>query len=532
MSSRVRTVRRRPLAGLALLLAGAALLAAPAAAHALDTPLRFDSRQSLKQQFGYAPAYEVNLPSFDARNRAYIRSRTASQDVTKDVYSLRGGAFHRTSILDAVRRAYPGFRATVNAGGWGSDAVEADALGRLYTLLEIRVGDGSLRTVLLYSTDAGRSWRLVSLPFRPPRKSPDGHISGTSASEHLVGWNLRGEPPLLALWRPVSDWPGERACRMALYVVQPRFEGDQLVLPAPVLVSDRSLGVIQAAGDASFAATVGSTTYIVWAEVAPPGAPGAPTFVAAYDQTTGTLSAPLEVAKARPPNDDHTTPGIVADGQGILHVLTGSHNTRFMYTHTVDPADATIWTNPEGVLSTGYVKPGLGQEGRGCQTYLSLVCTPDDALVIAFRQRRRGVDAAFGGRSYDALSVQRLEPGGAWSEAQRVVYCSNNVGYAQYYHKLTIDRRGRLYLSLSYFRPCDWPADKRAANRYHHRMVLISEDGGTSWRFARLDDFVNGAVAPAATDAVAPASAPATDTVAPASAAATGTVTPPADAEQ
>ncbi|MCX6373792.1 MAG: BNR-4 repeat-containing protein [Actinobacteria bacterium] len=519
---------------MSLLLAGAALLAAPAAATASDTSLRLDSRQSLRQQFDYAPDYEVNLPSFDAHNRACIRSRTASQHVTKDVFSLRRGAFHSTSILDAVRRAYPGFRATVNAGGWGSDAVEADALGRLYTLLEIRVGDGSLRTVLLYSTDAGRSWRLVSLPFKPPRTSPDGLISGTSASEHLVGWNLRSEPPLLAFWRPVSDWPGERACRMALYVIQPRFEGDQLVLPAPVLVSDRSLGVIQAAGDASFAATVGSTTYIVWAEVAPPDAPGAPTFVAAYDQTTGTLSAPLQVATARPPNDDHTTPGIVADGQGILHVLTGSHNTRFMYTHTIDPADATLWTDPVPVLSSGYVKPGLSQEGRGCQTYLSLVCTPDNALVIAFRQRRRGVDAVFGGRSYDALSVQCLEPGGTWSDARRVVYCSNNAGYAQYYHKLTIDRRGRLYLSLSYFRPCDWPANKRAANRYHHRMLLISEDGGTSWRFARLADFVNGAVAPASTDAVAAAAAPATDPAAPApaSAAATGTVTPPADAEQ
>jgi hypothetical protein len=508
---------RRTLAGLVPLLAAACLLAAPAAAPARDAPLRFDSRLSLREQFGYAPAYEINLPSFDADNRAYIRSRTASQNVTEYVFSLRNGAFRRASILNAVRLAYPSFRATVNGGGGG---VEADALGRLYTLLEISLGDGSLRSVLLYSLNAGRSWRLVSLPFRPPRTSPDGLINSTTAAEHLVGWNQRSEPPLIALWRPVSDWPGERACRMALYVVQPRFEADQLVLPKPVFVSDRALGEIQVAGDASFAATVGTITYIVWAEVAPVGAPGAPTFVAAYDQTTGTLGASLQVAKARPPNDDHTTPGIVADGQGILHVLTGSHNTRFMYTHTVDPADATIWTTPVGVLSTGYVKPGLRPEGRGCQTYLSLVCTPDNALVIVFRQRRRGVDTAFGGRSYDALSVQRLEPGGAWSDARRVVYCSNNAGYAQYYQKLTVDRRGRLYLSLSYFRPSDWPSAERAANRYHHRMVLISENSGTSWRFARLADFVNGAVPPpaAAAGAGASGSATATGTVAPESA--------------
>ena len=503
-AARRRTVRRRLLAGVAPLLAGVALLAAPAAAAARDAPLHIDSRHSLQQQFGYAPAYERNLPSFDAGNQAYIRSRTATQDATEYAFSLRNGAFRRTSILDAVRHAYPGFRATVNAGGWGTESIEADALGRLYTVLEIRVADGSLRNVLLYSVDAGRSWRLLTLPFQPPRTLPDGRDNGTTASEHLVGWNLRREPPLIAVWRPVADWPGPRACRMALYVVQPRFEGDRLVLPKPVLVSDRCLGMIQAAGGASFAATVGSTTYIVWTEVAAITAPGAPTFVAAYDQTTGTLGAPLQVATARPPNDDHTTPGIVSDGDGILHVLTGSHNSPFMYTHTVDPADATAWTKPEPVLATGFASPGGDPAGRGRQTYLSLVCLPDGALVIAFRQWRQGVDSLFGGRPYQALSVQRLAPGGAWSDARRVVYCSNHWGYAQYYQKLTVDRRGRMYLSLSYFRPKDWPIDQREANRYRHRMLLFSGDGGTSWRFARLSDFVEGAT-PVSTGAPAPA---------------------------
>ena len=57
---------------------------------------------------------------------------------------------------------------------------------------------------------------------------------------------------------------------------------------------------------------------------------------------------------------------------------------------------------------------------------------------------------------------------------------------------MTIDRRGRIYLSLSYFRPHDWPRDERVANRYHHRMILISEDGGATWRFATLGDFLQG----------------------------------------
>lgn len=485
---------RRFVAAVALLLAATGALAAWAAGPAAaDDPLRLDSRLSLRRQFHYVPDYECNLPSFDAANRAYIRSRTADQDATVWAFSQATGGFRRTSLLDAVRRAYPGFRTTVNAGGWAGEAIEADALGRLYTLLQIKVGHGSLRNLLLYSTDAGRSWRVLQLPFSPPRRSPDGRNDGTCASEHLAGFDLRSEPPLIAVWKPVDDWPGYRACRMALYVLQPRFEGDRLVLPDPVFVSDRCLGLIQAAGGASFAATVGATTFIVWAEVAPVGAPGSPVFVAAYDQTTGTLGAPQQVATARPANDDHATPGIVADSKGLLHVISGGHNTPFMYAHTLDPADPATWSKQQPVLTSGYQQPGDTGAGYGRQTYASLVCTPDDALVVAYRQWRRGVDRAFAGQPYQALSVQRLEPGGVtWSEPQRLIFSLRHKGYAQYYQKMTIDRRGRIFLSLSYFRPHDWRRKERVANRYHHRMILLSEDGGGTWRFATLGDFLQG----------------------------------------
>jgi hypothetical protein len=476
-----------------LLLAGAflaAVAAVPTPAAALDTPLRINSRRSLRVQFGYSPRYARNLPSFDARNRASIRSRTAAQDQTKYVFTARGGALRRSSIQIAVRHAYPGFRGFVNAGGWAGEVVEADAAGRLYTLVQVRLRNGSLRNLLLYSVSVGRSWRLVRLPFTPPRASPDRRNDGTSASEHLVGWNLRSEPPLIAVWRPVADWPGVRACRMALYVVQPRFEDGRLRLSEPTLVSDRCLGLIQAAGGASFAATVGTTSYVVWAEVAPPGALSGPTYVAAYDQLTGVLGTPVLVATARPANDDHTTPGIVADSRGVLHVVTGGHNTPFLHTHTVNPEDLSAWTKPEQVLTTGYVTPGMHNTGRSRQTYVSLVCTPDDALVIAFRQWRQGVDTAFNGLGYQALCVQRLEPDGAWSEAQRIAFGRLNRGYAQYYQKLTVDRLGRLYLSFSYFRPHDWPRDRRIQNRYRHRLLLISTDGGTRWRFATRRDLL------------------------------------------
>lgn len=477
----------------ALLVLASTLLVAPAAL-AGEQPLRIDSRISLRAQYRYAPRYECNLPMFDAANHAYIRSRTATQDATRDAWSLRNGAFRRASLIAAITRAFPRFRGTVNAGGWGGEAIEADALGRLYTLVEIRVSDGGLRNLLLYSTDSGGSWRVVRLPFDPPRASPDGRNDGTCASEHLTGWNLRPDPPLIAMWQPVGQWPGYRACRMALYVAQPYFDGGRLVLPEPVAVTDRSLGMIQAAGGASFAATVGTTTYITWAEVAAPDAGASPIFVAAYDHTTGTVGAAQEVEQARPVNDDHCTPGIVADSQGGLHVVSGSHNASFIYTHTATPADLATWSQPVPMLLDGYRIAGKSPRGR--QTYVSLVCTPTDRLVVAFRQWRRGVDADFHGQAYEALCVQWLDPGGTWTEPLRLALCSRNRGYAQYYQKMSIDRRGRIFLSLSYFRPKDWPVEERAANRYHHRMILMSEDGGETWRFATLEDFAGGVTPP------------------------------------
>jgi hypothetical protein len=243
------------------LLAGALLAAwpAPASASILALPIRLDTRLTLSEQFGYAPVYERNVPSFDLANSPAIRSRTASQHVTDHVHSLAGEGWSQVALVDAVRRDFPEFVATVNAGGYVSETVEFDRQGRAYTLLEIRLSDGALENVLLYSLDGCSTWRTLTLPFGGRRTLYDGRDSGTATLEHFSGWNLNDGPPLVAVWRPVADWPGSFAARSKLYVVRPRFEQDTLVLPAPTLVTDRFLGYVQSAGGASFAATAGDT---------------------------------------------------------------------------------------------------------------------------------------------------------------------------------------------------------------------------------------------------------------------------------
>lgn len=503
---------RRLVIAVALMLAAISggVQGAGAAPSPLTLPLRIDARTSLAAQFGYAPAYELNVPSFDLLNRPFIRSRTVSQHRTDHVHTLSGEGWLQSDLLACVRRDYPSFAATVNGGGYVSESVEFDGLGRAYTLLEIRLADGSLKNLLLYSLDGCATWRTLTLPIGGHIALYNGLDEGTMTMEHFTGWNHSDDPPLVALWRPVSRWPGLRASRNKLYVVRPTFSGDRLVLPEPTFVTDRHLGMIQAAGGASFAATSGATSFIVWTEVAPPGASGAPTFVAALDRATGRLSPPVLVGRAHPPNDDHDTPGICLDGQGYLHVVIGAHSRPFRYVRSLRPLDASAWTAPAAVLSSGFKVAGTDGDGRGRQTYLSFVCLPDDTLVLAFRQERAGVDRVFRGRPYDALCLQTRPAGGRWGPARRLVFRRDRAGYGIFYQKLAVDRLGRLYLSLNYCDPHDYPPQLRPRHRYHRRMVLFSADGGRSWRFADLRDYVDGAkgAGPAAEDAP-PATTPA-----------------------
>ncbi len=464
-------------------------------ARAVDLPIRIDTASTLLEQYGYSPGYPLNIPSFDSQNRPFVRSRTSSQHVTRSVLGLDDGRWVASSLIKAVRKAFPTFTNTVNAGGYVSERVETDLHGRAYTLVEIRVRGGRFYNVLLYSLDGCHTWQLVKLPFGGKRRLYDGRDSGTAEMEQYAGWNVGARPPLVALWQPVADWRGSRASRNLLYVVKPYFTGRRLRLREPTLVSTRFIGQTYGAGGSSFAASTSRQSYIVWPEVARRGELGTPTYVCAFDHASRTISEPVLLAMARPRNNDHDDPGIVRDGDGYLHVVTGAHNAPFLYAHSLAPFDVSAWTTPEEVLTGGYVSDGVEPLGTARQTYLSLACLPDNSLVTVFRQTRRGVDPDFDGAQYDALSCQRRSPEGDWGEAERVVCSADRPGYVNYHQKLTVDRLGRLYLSLSYFNPVDYPSSERAANRYRHRMVLISKDGGAGWDFATNEDFAEGVAA-------------------------------------
>ena len=136
------------------------------------------------------------------------------------------------------------------------------------------------------------------------------------------------------------------------------------------------------------------------------------------------------------------------------------------------------WTRQVNVINSGY-RTRTTDARRRRQADLPLHGLrpgrhPAHRLPPGAPQRRQVLPAA----GYDALVHTSLAAGrrAKWSTPHLVVV-PPRAGYSQYYQKLTVDRLGRLFVSCSYFSRRDPPAT-RSFRRFHHRMVLISEDAG------------------------------------------------------
>jgi hypothetical protein len=491
-----------PLALAALALLTVFLLAAPPAT--ARPPLYrpwlasfvLDPDTGLWEQYGYAPAYTRNVPTFDSLDRPYIRSRTSDTDYTAFVHTLGAQGLERRGFLAAVRAAYPEFVETVRAGGGATDRIVFDKADRAYNPLTIRLRDGSKRNILMVSFDRCLTWTVVPLP------------GGEFATEVWTGQNDLDGPPFLAFWSRSALPTPSRTRRNDLWVTQPVLDGETVTVPEPTLVTSDCLGLSRASGGSSFAATVGDTTYFVWPAATPFDALGVPVMVAAYDHLTRTVGPAVELVRVPPDDDSHVQPGICADSRGYLHVVSGSHGGQFEYTRSLEPRRVDgNWTAPEPMLDDGYyVASSDTTEGR--QTYLSFVCDQNDVLHVVYRQWRYLRDPYHRAQAYGALAHQRKAWSRPWSDA-RVVVVAADPGYCIFYQKLGIDHGGRLFLSASYAGGEELVAssDRSAryrilANRevelgqYRRRMLLVSDDGGRAWRLASLGDLAAGIDAP------------------------------------
>ncbi|MBT3292344.1 MAG: hypothetical protein HN380_33810, partial [Victivallales bacterium] len=143
----------------------------------------------------------------------------------------------------------------------------------------------------------------------------------------------------------------------------------------------------------------------------------------------------------------------------------------FQYARSLQPNDAGAgWTQPEDV----------GDQ----QTYIGLVCGPDDTLHLIFRMWRRN-EEPFPNSHHATLAYQRKRPGEAWEPA-RVLVVAPFSEYSIFYHRFTIDQIGRLFLSYDYWSTFWF---YRTDHRGDRRSLMMSPDGGENWKLVETRDF-------------------------------------------
>lgn len=419
--------------------------AAPAS-RPLALPLVLKPYQHENEQYGYVPDYPVeNQPYFDLENRPFFRAGAG-------VATLRDGKWTTFDVRSAGRKAAP-----------LGNKIAFDRRGHLYI-------PGSLagKAALLDSADSGRTFTAWPLP---------GDRRGQMEIEEFTGHNSAdGPPPLLRytqtardpklIWRQIHE----------LELLIPNPVGDRITFAEPVVVSRQCIGLANHSGIPSSVVSRDGRIHVVWGEATDPAQkiPGVPTYVATYDRQGRPLGRPALVGYGPPANDVHNTPSITIDRRGYLHMLVGTHGRPFPYARSLKPNTAHEgWTEPVPVGE----KLGL--------TYVGMVCGSDDALHLVCRYWRTG-EPPFPA-SYHATLAHMTKPADKPWQAPQILIVPPLSEYSVFYHRLTIDRTGRLFLSYDYW-STHW--FYRIDHHGSRRSLVFSPDAGPTWKLAETSDLI------------------------------------------
>jgi hypothetical protein len=413
---------------------------------ALPGPLVLRPFQHENEQFGYIPDYPTGgQVYFDLNNQPFVRGEGR-------LWTAREGAWTSTPLPAGVSEAE-------------STKIAFDGDNGLYLIASRGAGP-----VLLHSADGGRSFS--ECPLKGPHAGPS-----LFDIEQFSGHNRpAGPPPILRYTLTARDprmfWHRVNTLELLL----PAKRDGKLVIGEPVLISRRCIGQSAHSGIPSSVVSCRSKVHMIWGEATARNERdrGLPTYVATYDRQTGRLSDPVLVGHGAPANDVHNSPSITVDSRGYLHALTGAHGRPFQYARSRQPNDAHGgWTRPVSL------DPALSS------TYVGLVCGPDDTLHLVFRNvRSDGVHHPLG--SYATLAYMRKRAGGEW-EKERPLVVAPLGDYSIFYHRLTVDRLGRLFLSYDCWSTYWFYRNDHFGNR---RTLMMSDSGGDSWRLAQTADIL------------------------------------------
>ena len=446
----------------------------PVAEEPITTPLILEPYRHENAQFGYNPDYPTDWELyFDLENQSFVRVDGGLMTNENGQWEMRSFSSDRITYRDRGF-ADASFELTRSDTKIAFDKdnemyLVATASGDISpgdnTSSSAKTGEDSRRLALLHSADQGQHLTAYDLG-----------VDGNFDIENFTGHNIPDDPP--PILRSVLTYTDEeriwrRIHKLELIVVEKKEEG--LVVNEPVLISDMSLGVGTHSGHASAIVSRGDRVHVIWGEATDPGedVPGVPTYVNTYNRSTGQLEGdPVLIGYGPPANNVHNRPSITIDSKGYLHALIGTHGQPFLYTRSLASNDAhSGWTEPEM----------LSEEEEMRQTYIGLVCGPDDTLHLVYRLWRYS-EQPHPAAHHAALAYQKKSPDSAWTEPRLLVLPPFSE-YSIFYHRLGIDRRGRLMLSYDYWSTWWFYRNEYREDSGHFRKTMMSPDNGSSWQF-------------------------------------------------
>lgn len=426
-----------------------------------------------REIFGYNPRYIPAAVTFDTMNRPYIMTGIFDDHYATwgwtDVYIQTlddNGRWIACSLNDLFKSKFPEIGDTkFYSGTHLPEKVAFDQSGGMYFFARAQVNS---KYYLFYSADGLQTFSIYEAPSYGILEHYDTfqHAKKLAA----IGLEPRGENAKLAF-------------------IQHKDQTNELEITEPMLFTEKKATFIpQHSGAANSFITIGDKTHIVYIDMSEitPREFGTKNYYVCYDHKKGSFSNPTYLGFTTSPYlypDSHNGPAITVDSNGVFHVVLGSHGRAHKYTYSTD--NGRSWAEPEDIKST------YGG------SYVALVTDKNDTMHFVSRLNGGELPLIY------ALHHIRKEKGKPWEDMGRIVL-PDRLGYNIFYHNLTIDRKGRLFLSYSYY--AAWlsdeekqeyrerwqsnpdPDDKLFA---HDPVTLISEDG-KSWRLATTEDFMSG----------------------------------------
>lgn len=466
-----------------------------------------DDWLSERDLYGYNPNFIPNPVSFDLNNRPYMRQGYSywdaanSQTIERDPVGIQSlssnNEWIQTDFTAAILNQYSWWDGTMDTGTFTNERITFDNQGGMYTMIEA-LKSNLHKALLLYKPSANDDWQVYPMPPMP--------YNCWTALEAQDGHNTIQNPPAIL---GISLDTDNKTIDNSLYLILPSKLGDgTLAMGNPILITNDSILTRNHSGGANSCITVNHKTFVAWpSKTAIPNQDGTPQYIAVYDHQTGLVSAPvlLGLTGQGTNPDNHNIPGVTVDSNGILHVVLSSHHEQFKYTHSTTPLDITQWSAP---IAIG--KPW--DTITGSYSYVSLLCDANDTLHLVSRWA--------GDYYYFRLVYMQKKTGQSWgqdwgSEVHRFLMVPFRNMYSCWYHKLSMDRSGRLFLNYTYYAnqlgedmvdtyEDKWPEDTvsaplpnapsnwRSGITPHDPGMLISNDGGDSWHLSTTTDFLQG----------------------------------------